>query len=199
MEEEMSSGDLEERVRLIERMLAEGRRTTARWAWAFVLWGVAYYVAMAWAAWGPKGEWSWPVTMVAASIATVLLAARKPHYDAQTAVGRALGAVWIAIGIAMFTLLGALGITGRLEWNFFVAIVATMLGIANAASGMILRWRLQSACAAAWWVTAVAACFASAAHATAVFLAATFFCQIAFGVYGMIAESRDMSRGGFRA
>jgi hypothetical protein len=99
----------------------------------------------------------------------------------------------------MFALLGSLGLSGRFEWHVFVAAVAAMLGIANAASGMILKWRLQSLCAAAWWVTAVAACFVSEAHATVVFLVATFFCQIAFGVYGMIAESRDVERDGFRA
>jgi hypothetical protein len=199
MEEEVSGGDFEDRLRLIERMLAEGRRTTERWAWAFVLWGVAYFVAMAWGAWWPNGAWAWPVTMVAASIATGLLAVRKPRYAAQTAIGRALGAVWVSTGIAMFALLGSLGLSGRFEWHVFVAAVAAMLGIANAASGMILKWRLQSLCAAAWWVTAVAACFVSEAHATVVFLVATFFCQIAFGVYGMIAESRDVERDGFRA
>ena len=199
MREETNDGELEDRLRLIERMLAEGRRTTARWAWAFVLWGAAYYVAMAWQAWGPKGDFSWPVTMLAASVATALVALRKPHYGAQTIVGRALGGVWVATGIAMFAVLGSLGASGRFEWHVFVAVVAGMLGVANAASGTILQWRLQSACAAAWWAAAVAACFVSEAHAIGLFLVAIFFCQIAFGVYGMIAESRYMSRGAFRA
>ena len=44
--------DLAERVRLIENMMAEGRRKTESWGWTFVLWGVAYYVATAWATWG---------------------------------------------------------------------------------------------------------------------------------------------------
>ncbi len=44
--------DLAERVRLIESMMAEGRQKTESWGWTFVLWGVAYYVATAWATWG---------------------------------------------------------------------------------------------------------------------------------------------------
>ena len=39
--------ELKDRLNLIETMIAEGRRTTESWGWTFVLWGVAYYVAMA--------------------------------------------------------------------------------------------------------------------------------------------------------
>lgn len=198
MREEMD-GDLEDRLTLIERMLAEGRKTTERWSWAFVLWGAAYYVAIAWAAWGPKGQWSWPVTMVAASIATAVLATKMPHDGAHTLIGRAIAAVWISMGIAMFTLLGALGTSGRFEPHLFVALVAAMLGTANAASGTILKWRLQLACAVVWWVTAAAACFAADALVIPLFAVAIFFCQIAFGVFGMIAESRQMHDGEARA
>ena len=49
-------------------MIAEGRRTTESWGWTFVLWGVAYYVAIAWAALG-HSTLAWPVTMIAAGIA----------------------------------------------------------------------------------------------------------------------------------
>ena len=42
--------ELKDRLSLIETMIAEGRRTTESWAWTFVLWGVAYYVAIFWTA-----------------------------------------------------------------------------------------------------------------------------------------------------
>jgi hypothetical protein len=192
MQEEMSTRDLKDRLALIESMIAEGRRTTERWGWTFVLWGLAYYVAIAWSAWGHKGNLSWPVTMIAASALTAVLAVRKSHRNAETTIGRAILSVWIAIGIAMFTLLGALGFSGRFEPHVFVAIVAAMLGTANATSSMILKWKLQFACAVVWWVTAVAACFGSDAQVMVAFLVAIFFCQIVFGIYGMIAESRKM-------
>ena len=41
--------ELKDRLNLIETMIAEGRRTTESWGWTFVLWGVAYYIAIAWA------------------------------------------------------------------------------------------------------------------------------------------------------
>jgi hypothetical protein len=71
-----------------------------------------------------------------------------------------------------------------------VAIVAAMLGLANGASGMLLRWKAQIASAIVWWVATVAACFGSDEQCTVVFLVAIFFCQIVFGVYAMIFESR---------
>ena len=44
--------DLNERLNLIEAMIAEGRRKTESWGWTFLLWGVAYYVAIGWVALG---------------------------------------------------------------------------------------------------------------------------------------------------
>jgi hypothetical protein len=71
-----------------------------------------------------------------------------------------------------------------------------MLGATNAASALILRWRMQIVCAAVWWTVSVAACFGSATQASALFLAAIFFCQIIFGVYAMICEQQRHKQGG---
>jgi len=49
---------------------------------------------------------------------------------------------------------------------------------------------MQFACAVVWLATAVAACFTTETQVSILFLGAIFFCQIVFGVYGMIAESR---------
>ena len=49
--------ELKDRLRLIESMIAEGRRSTESWGWTFVLWGVAYYVALAWSILG-RGHWA---------------------------------------------------------------------------------------------------------------------------------------------
>ena len=71
-----------------------------------------------------------------------------------------------------------------------MAIVAGMLGIANGASAMILKWKMQFGCAVIWWITTVAACFGSETQLTVVFLSAIFLCQIVFGIYGMMQEAR---------
>jgi hypothetical protein len=65
-----------------------------------------------------------------------------------------------------------------------------MLGLANGASGMIIRWKAQIAAAIVWWAATVAACFGSDNQCTVVFLVAIFFCQIVFGIYGMVCEAR---------
>ena len=52
MTEKMPEQELKDRLNLIETMIAEGRRKTESWGWTFVLWGVAYYVAIAWSSCG---------------------------------------------------------------------------------------------------------------------------------------------------
>ena len=91
--------DLKDRLKLIESMIAEGRRTTESWGWTFVLWGVAYYVAIAWATWGQPAI-AWPVTMIAASLLTGVLAARNAGKGPGTTIGRAMMAIWLAMGIS---------------------------------------------------------------------------------------------------
>jgi len=199
--------ELKDRLSLIENMIAEGRRTTSSWGWVFVLWGVAYYVAIAWSTWGLTGPiWSrnyylaWPVTMIAASALTVFLAARKFGRQPPTTIGRAMSAIWVAMGISMFVLLLPLGISGKSEQQVLVAVIAAMLGSTNAASSMILKWMPQFACAIVWWLAAVASIFGSVTQSTVVFLVAIFLCQIVFGIYGMIFEARlRKQRGGSHA
>jgi hypothetical protein len=195
--------DLKERLDLIESMIAAGRRSTESWGWTFVLWGLAYYVAIAWATWGGSSSvWgasqsralAWPVTMIAACILTIVIGARKSKGQPDTTIGRAVPSIWICIGVSMLLIFPALSIAGRLDPHAFVAIVAAMLGIANGASGLILKWKMQFACAVVWWLTSVAACFGSQAQLQAVFLVALFLCQIVFGIYAMILESRRNRR-----
>lgn len=205
MPDEMNRQDLNERLALIESMIAEGRRSTESWGWVFLLWGAAYYVAIAWAAWGQGlSVWgagyaeigsariglAWPVTMILAVIATLAIGMRRGRVSPATSLVRSIVSVWVASGIAMLILFPAFGISGRLDQHSFVAIVAAMLGVANVASGLILRWKAQLACGIVWWVTSVAACFGSLAQLTVVFLSAIFLCQIVFGIYAMVLESR---------
>jgi hypothetical protein len=181
--------ELKDRLSLIESMIAEGRQSTGSWGWVFVLWGVAYYVAMAWATWG-KSHLAWPVTMVGTAVLTCVLASLQTHGHPETTIGRAISAVWTAAGISMFVLLLALGIQGLLEQQIFMGIVAAMLGTANATSSMILKWKLQFACTLVWWITSVVCVMGSGIQSTIALLVAIFLCQIVFGTYMMITEAR---------
>jgi hypothetical protein len=188
--------ELKDRLSIIENMIAEGRRYTESWGWTFVLWGVAYYVAMAWSAWG-HSFWAWPVTVLIAVSITVGVASSRTGDRPATILGRAIGSIWIALGISMFLLFFALGLSGRLtDQHLFVAVISAILGMANGASALMLRWKAQLACAVVWWLAAAATCFGTDAQSTTVFLVAIFLCQIVFGIYGMIAEGHERNRRG---
>ncbi|MFP5266471.1 MAG: hypothetical protein ACLGQU_03810 [Acidobacteriota bacterium] len=182
--------NLQDRLDLIQTMISEGRRSTEDLGPIFVLWGIAYYVAFAWYALGHT-VWAWPITMLAAYVLTLLISSRRHGVQPRTTMGRATGSVWAAMAISMFILLPAIGISARTaDLSVLLAIVATLLGLSNAASSFILEWKLQFACALLWWAVAVIACFATLRQSTIAFLVANFFCQIAFGAYGIFSEQR---------
>jgi hypothetical protein len=181
--------ELKAQLNLIETMMAEGRRSTESWGWTFLLWGVAYYVATAWATLG-HSNWAWPVTMIAASVLTGVLGVRVSRGHPETTLGRAIGAVWTAMGVALFAVLVALGVSGHYDIHAYTAIIGAMLGAANGASSLILKWKMQSACALIWLGSGIAGCFGSDTQASIAFLAAVFFCQIVFGIYAMSRDAR---------
>ena len=204
---QVDNQELQDRLSLIETMIAEGRRKTESWGWTFVLWGVAYSAAIVFANLGtPFAEWTtfghrtiaWPATMLGTMVLMFLyisLTSRKDACQPETTMGRAIFSIWIAMGISMFLLLLSLGISGRLDQQGFVAVVSAMLGTTNAASSIILKWRAQFLCALVWWATAVTACFSTIPQSLIVFLIAIFLCQIVFGAYGMVAEARERKTG----
>ena len=189
MDEQTSNVELTERLRLIESMMAEGQQRTARFGWSLVLWGVAYYIATAWTMWSKNGAWAWPVTMTAAWIVTAIGFSRMSRGKPGTVVSRAMSGVWIAMGVSIFILLSSLGASGRGDVHVFIAIIGAMLGAANLASAIILKWKAQYACAVVWLASTVVASFGSDAATEIAFLAATFIALIAFGIYAMLLES----------
>ena len=194
MQDDTTEQELKERFSIIERMIAEGRRNTESWGWTFVLWGVDYYLALAWSAWS-HSAWVWPVTILIAIIVTAVVASRKAGNHPQTTLGGAIGSIWTALGVSMFLLFLSLGLNGRLtDQHIFFAVISAILGMANGASALILRWKAQLACAVVWWVAAAATCFGTDAQSMIVFLVAISLCQIVFGIYGVIAEAQERKR-----
>jgi hypothetical protein len=189
-EQELAKREFAARLSLIEAMIAEGRQTTESWGWTFVLWGIAYYVAIAWSTWG-HSNLAWPVTMIGTSILTAVVASRNGGKQPETTIGRAIGAIWIAVGVSLFVFCLCASLAGRIDFQTFVAAVGAMLGIANAASSIILKWGAQFVCALVWWTAAAVSCFATVNQSSIVFLVAIFLGQIVFGVYMMLAESRE--------
>lgn len=194
MQDHTTEQELKERLSLIERMIAEGRRKTESWGWAFVLWGIVYFVAIAWSALD-QNVWAWPTAVSIGVIITIVVASFKAGDHPKTTLARAIVSIWVAVGISMFLLFLTLSLTGRLtDQHLFAAVISAMLGIANGASALILRWKIQLVSAIVWWVAAVGTCFGTNAQSMTVFLLAIFFCQIVFGIYGMIAKAQPQEQ-----
>jgi hypothetical protein len=193
-EQDLSKRELAARLSLIETMIAEGRQTTESWGWTFVLWGIAYYVAIAWSTWG-HSNFAWPVTMIGTSILTAVFASRGRNRQPETTIGRAISAIWIGVGVSLFILCLCASIAGRIDVQTFVAVVAAMLGAANAISSIILKWKGQFACALVWWTAAGLSCFGTPAQSSVIGLVAIFLGQIVFGGYMMISEARERKSG----
>ena len=197
MTDQPNNQELRERLELIENMLLAGRRKTESWGWTFLLWGVAYYVAIA-VNHFTHSRWSWPATMIAAGIITFVLS-RIRHSQPGTSMSRIICAVWIALGISMFLLFMSMAINHMLGSRIFWAIACTLLGMANGISGITLKWKVQIACAVVWWAASAAVCFSDAQQGFVEFLFAIFFCQIVFGIYAMICDSRRRRTGNAHA
>ncbi|KAA6461229.1 hypothetical protein DYQ86_13390 [Acidobacteria bacterium AB60] len=197
MTQPMDENEVKAQLNLIESMIAQGRRTTERWSWAFVLWGVAYIIALAWSTWGPFPAFAWPATMLAAGFASWIIGSRVESEKAETTLGRAMGSLWLATAITMFVLFPALGFSGHmLEVHVFIAVACAILGLANGASAMMLRWKTQLACAIAWWAASALSSVVTGNVAVVIFLAAIFLCNIVFGIYAMTRESRGQRAKG---
>lgn len=194
MTEQISNQDLSERLALIESMMREGRRTTGRYAWSFVLWGVAYEAAIIGATWLHL-VYAWPVTMVLAFLVTIWVFASRRGNAPESTAGRAIGSMWTALGISLFLVLFAYGFSGRMhEGQIFVAIATAHLGLVYGASGMLLRWRVQFACAIVWWLSSAAALFMTSEQSNYLLIADVFLCQILFGIYAMVLEQKRLNR-----
>jgi len=68
---------------------------------------VAYYIAILWATLGHT-YWAWPVTMTSGCVLTMFIGIRKGRKQPGTSIGRAIAALWSAMGISMLLLFPAL-------------------------------------------------------------------------------------------
>ncbi|HEY3989548.1 MAG TPA: hypothetical protein VGM02_09645 [Acidobacteriaceae bacterium] len=192
----MNEQEIGERIALIESMMQAGRKTTEYWGWTFLLWGIAYLVAVAWSRFLQAGGplLAWPVTMIFAALLTIGIARRRSRHKPQTEKSRGVEAIWTAMGCGIFVFAFPVAFSGHYQAQSFMAAIEVMLGIANVGSGIFLRWPAQIVVGVLWWAAAIASCFVSGNGVVYVFLAATFVCMIGFGIYLMIRESRDKAR-----
>ena len=193
----MNDRELGERIALIESMMREGRKSTEYWGWSFLLWGIAYFVAVGWSSFLPDAggrQLGWPVTMIFAVLLTFAIARRRTRHQPRTEKGRHIWAIWMAVGFGIFVFVFPTAYSGHFEVHSFMAAIEVLLGVVNVASGAMLRWSTQVVVGALWWTAAILSCFVSSMGVAIVFLAATLICNIGFGIYLMVQESRAKAR-----
>jgi hypothetical protein len=127
---------------------------------------------------------------VGAGVITGVVGTRISRGHPETTLGRAVGSVWQVMGCTLFIVLFALSMSGHNDIHVSMAIVGAMLAVANGTSSLILKWKMQFACALVWLGAGVAGCFGSGDQAGIAFLVAVFFCQILFGIYAMTLDAR---------
>lgn len=191
--------DLLQRIEMMEQMIAEGRQATMRSGWIFVVWGLAYSIAMAWVIFLPGlANWAWPVCVVAAIAATTFGKRRQKRAGGQeNARSRSIAAVWTAMGCALWVYIGgAVASHHGMNHPSYLAAILIFIGLAHVTSALILRWVAQGAAGAVWWVGGFATFFATPEQGIAIFLAATFFGMIGFGLYAMMQERQRAKLNG---
>lgn len=113
----------------------------------------------------------------------------------RSGMSRAITSVWVVMGVSLIVVMISLGFSGRLDGHISLAVAGSMLALANGVSSVILKWKMQFACALVWLGVIEVGCFGTGTQGEIAFLTATFFCQIVFGVYAMMTESRRHVQG----
>jgi hypothetical protein len=186
-----TQADLVARLNLMETMIAEGRRATGRFGWIFVLWGLVYCAAMAWCAFLPHRNWAWPVCVVTGVAASIMVRQRQNRAGVNLANPRthSITSVWRAMGIAVSLFSIACAVSHQIEGPVYICAVMFLVGLAHATSALILRWAAQGVAAAVWWTAGIAALFFTEPEQLfLLFMLATLFGMVLFGLYAMVRE-----------
>src|SRR6266702_2606473 len=97
--------DLLQRVALMEAMIAEGRQSTIRFGWIFVLWGFVDLAGVGWDRLQPHFRWIWPITIASGFllqfIGFVLRRDGGGYRCGRSMQSRSVGAVWAMMGVTV--------------------------------------------------------------------------------------------------
>jgi len=180
-----------DRLKLIESMIAEGRRSTQRWGWSFLLWGIGPLFAMRWAAHWPHPGWAWPVTMgVCIVVNGLVVKARQRRGEPETTTMRSVGAVWTCAGVTVVLLAVGAVWSGVVEFRCVYVALFALAAVAHGASSLILRWWPQFLAALVWWVAGAMAYVAPAARLADLAAWALVLGNVLFGAWLTYCEWR---------
>jgi hypothetical protein len=182
--EQSDQTEILNRLRLIEEMMVEGRQTTQRWGWMFLVWGIGPLIAMFWEARLPLPALAWPVVVAACIIVNgAVIRARKKRGEARTTMMRSVGAVWASVGITVLLLSLAATLSNALDLRSLSVALFALAAVAHSASSMILRWTIQFVAALAWWGATLAAFLLPATDLHILAAAALLLGNVGFGAW----------------
>ncbi|MHB1701552.1 MAG: hypothetical protein ACYCSN_15770 [Acidobacteriaceae bacterium] len=183
------------RLSLMEQMVQDGRSSTTYNGWMFLLWGTGYVVAISWVYFLPHANLAWPVIMTLTALIGALVGAAKAKGQPNTTKSRALAGIWIALGCSIFIF--ALGGSFSHAWaapQVMLAGIEILIGLANAASSITLKWKTQFVIAIVWWTCGIASFNVGDTLLLPILLAGTLIGNFGFGAYLMTLEARDKRR-----
>jgi hypothetical protein len=147
---------------------------------------------MGWVLLLPFPYFAWPVCTAAAIIILRVAKLRQRRRGASGNLRSSnIEAVWKGMGIvATLFIIAAIASHHTRETAYFAAMLF-FVGLAHGISAMILRWGMQGVVAAIWCAGGVAMFFFTRpSESVGIFLGATFFGQIVFGLYVMMLDRR---------
>jgi hypothetical protein len=185
--------DIVARLDLMEAMIAEGRHATCQFGWIFILWGLVDLFGMA-LEWHRDHPWNWPLAIglgMAIQFAGFRLRRRSRGVCSPNTQSRAISAIWGMMG-ATLCLFCFTAIFTHQAWSAgYLAAIFMTIGLAHAASAIILRWGVQFAVAVLFWAGGVACFFVNDGRwFLYIFGVEMLFGMILFGIYAMILERR---------
>lgn len=188
--------DLLQRVDLMEQMIAEGRSGTARFGWIFVLWGLVDLagIALEWA--HPGRTWNWPLVLLSGAVLQFVgfkLRNRAGRVCAANTQSRAISAIWGMMGATLMLYCFTAIFSHQAGGPCYIAAIFMIIGLAHAASAIILRWVAQGAVAVIWWAGGLASFFLSGSWFIAIFCAEMILGMVCFGLYAMLLEQQNRS------
>jgi hypothetical protein len=191
--------DLVKRIELMETMIAEGRQSTTRCGWIFVLWGFVCLAGMGWE-WLRPSYWIWPTVLASGFVLLFLGRTLQKTGPVRCAnmQDKSIAAVWSMMGLAIMLYVAA-AMVRHLTWQYsYIAAIFMIVGLAHAISAVILRWRVQGVVAGLWWAGGIAMFFARSSNDIfIIFPLEMFFGMVLFGLYAMMLDRRNS--GGINA
>ena len=185
--------DLVQRVALMEEMIAEGRKSTVRFGWVFLLWGLIDLAGVGWDQIQPDFRWVWPITISAGFVLQfIILALRRKRGQrcGGSMRGRSVAAVWRMMGLTVLLYVVAAIVQHKAGQISYIAAILMFVGLALAISALILRWLAQGIVAGVWLAGGIATFFVPRSYVLGVFIAEMCFGMILFGLYAMWLEHR---------